>query len=337
MSGTVPYLVIAGNELLLSNEAIERAYSRIENPTTDKNPTCRALDIILLPSRLYDPRDTDMFRTFQKIFLNTRVYFESSFDAKIWAPDSNGLHARSRGLPSQLEILSDFHNQMVEALRQFAWGNTSKAWTMLRTTFDMIDRLVGIQHHRLFSDLLGVLLLTQQQRHPDAPALDAALREWLLQAARRSLPLNDPRRQFFEYLACVPLETVSHLYRAFDQQGRALWHARMKDNEIEAYYSYNQASFPRADRGRFYSLFEEKGIGKIRDILRYVDTHFGMDNTETFCLWHTALQYLFITSQYREMAIIADELCVRLIPFKNGWDHSRPKQLNHDAAMSFYL
>lgn len=135
----------------------------------------------------------------------------------------------------------------------------------------------------------------------------------------------------------APLESIHHLYLTFDRQCRQLWSSKVKDNEIESYYSYNQSSFPRADQGGFYSLFEGKTIAEISDILSHGDTQFGFYSTEAICLWHTALQFFSSTEQYEDMVFISQKLCVRLEKFKDRWDHNLPEQLNHDAAMSFYL
>ncbi|KAL3468132.1 hypothetical protein BJX64DRAFT_283015 [Aspergillus heterothallicus] len=332
-------LVVAGNEFLLKNEDIDKSYARVKNPETvsDELPSRRPLIIIQTPSQLDALRQPEDFRNLQQLIFNTRVHFDSSFEANLWAPDERGVHARSRKLRKELEVLSDMHNQFVEAYRQFKSGQTRKGWAMVRSTFELSDQIVQLQHHRLFPDLLGILLVLQQRSCPDAPGLDGILRRHLCLFAKARLPKNDPRRQFFEFIMRAPLDSIHHLYLIFDRQCRQLWSSKVKGNEIESYYSYNQASFPRADRGRFYSLFEGRAIGDIYNMLDSGDRQFGPYSTEAICLWHTALQFFASNEQYEEMSSISMRLCVRLERFKERWDFSRPPQLNHDAAMSFYL
>lgn len=337
-SETFDCLVIAGSELLLKNDDIDNSYARVRNPEHVKgNPTRRPLIVIRMPSQLNALRQPEVFRNLQRLIFNTRVYFDSSFDANLWAPDERGVYARSPELRDELLILSGMHNQFVEACRQFKSRNTRNGWAMVRSTFELNDQIVQIRHHRLFPDLLAVLLLLQQRGYPEAPGLDGVLRENLCLLARARLPENDPRRQFFEFIMLAPLESIHHLYLAFDSQCRQLWSSKVKDNEIVSYYSYNQASFPRADRGAFYSLFEGKTIPEICEIVSEGDRQFGSYSTEAICLWHTALQYLSSAERYDDMAYLSRNLCVRLEQFKDWWNHNLPEQLNRDAAMTFYL
>lgn len=330
--------MIAGNELLLKNANIDRSYARVKNPgDVKKGPTRRSLIIVQIPSRPNYLRQSEVFRVFQRLIFNTRVHFDSSFDANLWAADERGVHARSPELRRELKILSDMHNKFVEACKQLESGNTYRGWVIIRSTFELNDRIVRIQHHRLFPDLLGVLLLLQQRGSPAAPGLDHLLRKDLCNWARVYLPGNDPRRQFFELIMLAPLESIHHLYLTFDSQCRELWNSNIQDNEIGSYYSYNQASFPRADRGNFYSLFERKTVFEICDLLGRGDERFGFYSTEAFCLWHTALQYFCSAELYDYMAYVSAKLCGRLKNFTDRWDHSLPTQLNHDAAMTFYL
>ncbi|KAJ6069433.1 hypothetical protein N7499_011320 [Penicillium canescens] len=283
--------VIAGNELLLKNVDIDRSYARVKKPEhVKKEPTRRSLLVVQIPSKPNYLRQSDIFRLFQRLIFNTRVHFDSSFDAKLCAPDARGVHARSPELREELKTLSNMHNNFVEACKLFKSGNIHRGWTIVRSTFELNDRIVRIQHHRLFPDLLGILLLLQQNGCPEALDLVKILRKDLREWARSQLPGNDPRRQFFEFILLAPLESVHHLYLIFDSQCRQLWNSNVKDSDVGTYYSYNQASFPRADRGRFYSLFEGKTVFEICDILGSGDKRFGFYSTEAFCLWHTALQ-----------------------------------------------
>ncbi|KAL3473104.1 hypothetical protein BJX99DRAFT_272445 [Aspergillus californicus] len=331
-------LVIAGNELLVKNKDIDKSYARVPDPESVKNkPTRRPFIVIQVPSELRFLCEADDFRNFQRLIFNTRVHFDSSFEANLWAPDERGVHARSPELQEELKILSNMHNKFVEACKQFKSGNTRQGWAMVRSAFELSDRIVHIRHHRLFPDLLGILLLLQQRGYPEAPGLDAILREHLALLARVHLLKNDPRRQFFEFIMLAPLQSVHHLCLIFDAQCRQLWSSNVKGNEIESYYSYNQASFPRAVRGDFYSLFQGKTLHEFSDILSDGDNKFGLYSTEALCLWHTALQYFASTENHDDMAYLSDRLCVRLEKFKDRWDHNLPAQLNHDAAMGFYL
>ncbi|KAL4931346.1 uncharacterized protein BDV17DRAFT_288894 [Aspergillus undulatus] len=309
------YMVIAGNELLIRKGDIDKTYACIKVPENVKIPTRRSLIIIQMPSEINALRQPEVFRNFQRLIFNTRVHFDSSFEANLWAPDERGVHARRPELRGELEVLSDMHNQFNEACKQFKLGNAGKGWAMVRTTFELNPRIVQIHHHRLFPDLLGILLLLQQHGLGAAPGLDS----------------------FFELIMLAPLDSIHHLYLTFDGQCRQLRNSKVRDNDIRSYYSYNQASFPRADQGEFYSLFKRKTVREICGILGKADEQFGAYSTEAFCLWHTALQYLSSTEQYEDMAYVSGNLCVRLEGFKYRWDHSQPKQLNSDAAMSFYL
>lgn len=320
-SEVLNYLVIAGNEQLLGKMDIEKAYARIKDPEKVlREPTRRSLVIISMPFQLNILCQPEIFRNFQQLLFNTRVYFDSSFEANLWAPDERGIHARTPRLRAELKMLSNMHNKFVEALKQFHMGDASKGSAIVRTAFQLNERIVQIHHHRLFPDLLGILLLIQQRGHAEAPGLDALLRTELFLSARSFLPENDPRRLFFEFIMRVPSESIRHLYLVFDVHCREIWKSMTKDNEIESYYSYNQASFPRADRGDFYSLFEKKTVQEICGILSTADSRFGVYSSETFCLWHTALQYLFITERYDDMSSASKTICVRLEQFKDRWD-----------------
>lgn len=331
-------MIIAGNELLLRTRDIEKSYARFTDPDNVKSvPTRRSLLIIQVPSELSSLHQPDVFRNFQRLIFNTRVHFDSSFEANLWAPDERGIHARNPQLRKELQILSDMHNQFVEAFKQFKSGNMRRGWVIVRSTFELSGQVVRMQHHRLFPDLLGILLLLQRRGYREAPGLDGLLREHLCLMARVHLPYNDPRRQFFEFIRLVPLESIRHQYLMFDSQCRQLWSSKVTGNSIESYYSYNQASFPRMDRGQFYSLFEGKSIAEILNILSDGDRLFGVYSTEAICLWHTALQYFTSNERHDDMGYVANRLCVRFQRFKDGWDHNLPAQLNHDTAMSFFL
>lgn len=111
--------------------------------------------------------------------------------------------------------------------------------------------------------------------------------------ARKALSPNDPRRIMLECLRKLDLDQICHIYLAFDAYCRRLWMSKVKHDIMKAYFSYNQASFPRADVGEFYSLYNGMALDGIENILARVDLELGSYSTETFCLWHTAIEYLW--------------------------------------------
>jgi hypothetical protein len=141
----------------------------------------------------------------------------------------------------------------------------------------------------------------------------------------------------FEALHNLPLDSDGHLYLAFDAYCRHLWMSRVAQEEFKAHYSYNQASFPRADPGGFYDFYRGKSLNDITATLESADRDLGLYSHEMFCVWHTAIRYLWKEEKYRDMAGLCRRLCWRLELLGDGYDYSQQRQLNLDASLTFYL
>ncbi|KAE8362770.1 hypothetical protein BDV27DRAFT_131048, partial [Aspergillus caelatus] len=56
----------------------------------------------------------------------------------------------------------------------------------------------------------------------------------------------------FESLTTLPLDATGHLYLSFDVYCRHIWKSRTGLDNVKAWYSCNQASFPRVDPAGFF-------------------------------------------------------------------------------------
>ncbi|KAL4978725.1 hypothetical protein BDW66DRAFT_157944 [Aspergillus desertorum] len=261
--------------------------------------------------------DPITFKNFQYLLFTTRVHFESCFDTGEWGPDHNGLYARSPELKAQLVDLSKLHNKVFRALKQLEQNNDGRARELLKSA----------------SDILGILLMVQRA---GKERLQQSIAADLVSLAREDLSLNDPRRLMFECLEKLDFDQLCPIYLAFDAYCRSLWMKRAGDDYIKAYFSYNQARFPRADAGEFYSLYRGRTVVGIEHILSRVDMELGRYSHETMTLWHTAMEYLWSEGQYVEMGYICHRLSGRLQHWR-GLDYVQDPQLNHDVSTTFLL
>lgn len=129
-----------------------------------------------------------------------------------------------------------------------------------------------------------------------------------------------------------------HLPMAFDAYCRHLWMTRLGSSDMKAYYSYNQASFPRAEPGEFYEKFQGKQPDQMLTMLEKVDDDLGRYSSATFCLWHTAIHYLFQEGRYSD----SEDLCHKLAKRVLGSEELDPQlfhhgQLSFDVAKTFHL
>ena len=109
------------------------------------------------------------------------------------------------------------------------------------------------------------------------------------------------------------MDSTGDLYVAFDAYCRHLWMSRADTDGIKAYYSYNQASFPRADTGSFYDLYTRKTLADTCLILEKVDKDFGVDNYARFTMWHTAIRCFLAEEKYSEAEQVSRRLCSELL------------------------
>jgi hypothetical protein len=332
--------LVFGDDVLLNNGKLEERFAEFGLPALDDQYQIpRVVMFIYLPFNFAMLDDPTVFRNFRRLLFFTRVHFETSFERRVWEADDRGLYARSAELRAGLSRLSDLHNEVVAALKQFREKKPRVARNILRDVFAHNASVVMTSHHRQISDVLAVLLLVLRAGFNDVYL-------WLIcdiiHLARRLIPQNDPRRVMFEFLETLPRGPdshvqLSHLYFAFDAYCRHIWMSKMGGNNFKAYISYNQASFPRADPGGFYEFFEGKDLGTITAILASADEQLGPTSHETFLLWHTALRLFLSNGRSTEMVTLAQSLCLRLHPFTQQWDQTRPRQLYLDSALSYYL
>ncbi|KAL4786486.1 hypothetical protein BJX76DRAFT_355035 [Aspergillus varians] len=330
-------LAFAGDVLLNNNRILRH---NIRRKSTDKESSIhdgRHITWFYLPFKFTAISDPAIFKNFQELLFTTRIHFESSFISGKWAPDHKGLYARSTTLRAQLAELSTLHNRVSDALNQHKAGERKRSNMQIAAAFRLHRSIVGIDHHRQLPDILAILVLMWRHGHKE---LQRSMAEDLAVCARISLLPNDPRRIMFECMTKLDLDQVSHVYLAFDTYCRHLWMAwisRMKHDTMKAYFSYNQASFPRADPGGFYSLFQGMTLGGVLNILERIDRELGKYSHECFILWHTAIRYLWSEKMYLEMAFVSDRLCKRVNQLGVGFDYTQHRQLNFDASLTFYL
>ncbi|KAF4257358.1 hypothetical protein LV164_007918 [Aspergillus fumigatus] len=268
LRGTWDCLVLA-SDVLLDNIEVEKHYKRRErHQQKTKLPNRRVLTFIPLNFDLDSLSRPDTVKNFQQLLFSTRVHFETSFDSGRWAADDRGLYARSADLRAGLTALSKLHNLIYHALGQFRIGRNERAGTLLRTAFLNLKTVVQIHHHRQFPDILAILRLLQQDGHDKIQHL---LAEFLVHWSRLVLSHNEPRRMMFEALQKLPIDSKGHLYLAFDAYCRHLWMSKVAQDGCKAHYSYNQASFPRADPGGFYDFYRGKSLNDITATLESAD------------------------------------------------------------------
>jgi hypothetical protein len=216
-------------------------------------------------------------------------------------------------------------------------GENDSSKAQIRAASLLFQPVVRSHHHRQFPDLLAILLLVRKSGNKE---LQHLILHGLSYEAERTLTKNDPRRIMFECVKLLDMDQICHLYLAFDTYCRALWMewmSKVKHDTVKAYYSYNQASFPRADVGDFYSLYNGMSLDGIQTVLASADQELGSLSTETFTLWHTALRYLWNRESYLEMAFLSQCLCDRMTQLGASFDYNEHRQLNLDGTLTFYL
>lgn len=287
---------------------------------------------ISLPFTITAPSNPTTFRTFQYLLFTTRIHFESSFDNGTWAPNHRGLYARGPGLRDEVGGLSKLHNRVFYALRHFKKGQNDQAQELLQDAFALHRSVVRYSHHRQIPDILAILLMVWRAGNK---RLQHAIRDDLVTLAAQSLPQNDPRSLMLECLGRLDLDQIRPLYLAFDAYCRSLWMERAAGSDIAAYVSYNQARFPRADEGGFYTLYKGMTFVGIQNTLARVDVELEPFSHENMLLWHTALEYLWSRGKFTEMACICAHLSQRIHQLGTEFDYTQNQQLNHDASTTF--
>ncbi|KAL2863364.1 uncharacterized protein BJX67DRAFT_374565 [Aspergillus lucknowensis] len=315
------YRLIFAGDVLQNNEKIEERWKRIDdavkaNPKVSDRRLYYSLCVdVNLTAALHDP---DAFRNFQHLLFTTRVHFESSFSHGTWALNHQGLYARTTELRQQLTDLSRFHNTISHALNEMNGIKPERGRALWETASTMHRTIVQNSHHRQFPDIVGILLVAWRDGNEQ---LQQSIRDDLVRLARTTLAENEPRRIMFECLERLDLTQIAPLYIAYDSYCRALWMSKVQGDPVKAYYSYNQASFPRAEAGQFYSLFQGMDLRGIQVILDRMEMELGPLTHEALC----------------EMDCITRQLCDRVDRLGMDFDYNQDRQLNLDAAMTFIL
>ncbi|KOC07190.1 hypothetical protein AFLA70_71g003842 [Aspergillus flavus AF70] len=268
--------LVFANDVLVDNLHVEQSCQRKKGYRGQPAQTHdKYLTFVHLPFEFRALSQPVKFKSIQQLLFYARVHFDVSFEAGRWAPDSRGLYARNATLKADLAVLSSMHNKVSHALSQFKAENPERGLRMIQDTFQYHKSIVQNHHHRQFSDILAILLLIQRAGLSHGEAIVRSL----VTIARGALPQNDPRRFMFESLMDLPLDSTGHLYLAFDTYCRYLWKSKTGPEDFKTYYSYNQASFPRAEPVGFFGFFQEKDWVKITYILgeadRELDLSFG--------------------------------------------------------------
>ncbi|KAL4982538.1 hypothetical protein BDW68DRAFT_195218 [Aspergillus falconensis] len=330
--------LVFADGVLQDNEEIIRHCDRRKHDPKERSKL-RQIRYLWFPFRITALSDLPAFKNFQYLLFTTRVHFESCFESGEWAPDDKGLYARSPDLKAQLVVLNKVHNTVFRALKQLEQGHSSRAEELLQTASGFYQSLVEYRHHRQLPDILGLLLMVRRAGNEE---LQRSIAADLVSFARQALPRNDPRRLMFESLEQLRLESLAldrlcPLYLAYDAYCRALWRERAGNDYIKAYFSYNQARFPRADAGEFYSLFQGMSFEGIKSILARVDVELERYSHANLTLWHTAMEYLWSQANYREMRYFCERLNKRVQRLGAAFDYSRDPQLNHDVSTTLLL
>ncbi|KAJ0414182.1 hypothetical protein BJY00DRAFT_295574 [Aspergillus carlsbadensis] len=331
------YCLIFAGDVLQNNEEIEERWKRIDdavkaNPKASDRRLYYSLCVdVNITAALHDP---DAFRNFQHLLFTTRVHFESCFSHGTWALNHQGLYARSTDLRQQLTNLSRFHNTISHALNEMNGIKPERGRALWETASTMHRAIVQNSHHRQFPDIVGILLLAWRDGNEQ---LQQSIRDNLVRLARTTFAENEPRKIMFECLERLDLTQVAPLYIAYDSYCRALWMSKVQGDPVKAYYSYNQASFPRAEAGQFYSLFQGMDLHGIQVILDRMEMELGPLTHEAVTLRHTAIRLLWNEKRLWEMDRVTRQLCDRVDRLGMNFDYNKDRQLNLDAAMTFIL
>ncbi|GAT22498.1 hypothetical protein RIB2604_01505320 [Aspergillus luchuensis] len=329
------HCLIFQNGVLQDNHDIaQHSRRKQKEPKKKKKATSSKTKRISLPFNITALSNPSTFRDFQYLLFATRIHFECSFDTGKWAPNHQGLYARSPDFQAQVMVLSKLHNRIFHALKHLREGQNDKAQELLQETFPLHRSVVRCSHHRQIPDILGILVMVWRSGNKK---LQHSIRDDLVALAAQSLPQNDPRRLMLESLGRLDLDQIRPLYLAFDAYCRSLWMERASGSIIKAYISYNQAHFPRTDEGGFYSLYEGMTLGSIQNTLAQVDAELERYSHENMLLWHTAIQYLWSRRRYTEMSYICAHLSKRINQLGTDFDYTQNRQLNQDAATTFLL
>ncbi|KAL2864028.1 uncharacterized protein BJX67DRAFT_374185 [Aspergillus lucknowensis] len=261
--------------------------------------------------RQEDPRKKS--RHLQYFFLNARIDLESSFNSEKWGPDNQGLYARDQEFRKELRKLSNLHNHMFYAIKRFKDGQNEQGQKLLESAFALHPSRDGSRalQHAITVDLA---ILVDQTLQP-----------------------SDPRRLMLQCLNRLSLDDIRPLYLAFDAFSRYIWIKRAGADHVKAYISYNQARFPRADAGEFYSLFTWMAWAGVEDMLVRVDAELGQYSHEAILLWQTAIEFSASKGRYDDMRLICQRLCERFLLHGRALDTNQKQQLNCDAAITFLL
>lgn len=354
-------LLVTANGLLLNINDIEdyckRTGINIQSITCrdQQHPTTRRqLFFVRLPFEFHTLNDPEVFRDFQRMLWLAGVHFHSCFDSGKWTADGNGLYNRDDSHIADLAELSRLHNGLVDAIqkkkindehiKKFGDDGGDGDGTLWQALTNLAKRnlaqIVTTDHHRQMPDILGIIRMLQMSGHA---AIQSELCDQLQQNVDKYLGSGDPRRKLFHHLSKLPdgmqWDPEGHIPQAFDAYCRDIWMTKLgtgDTNGMKPYYSYNQATFPRADPGRFYEKFHNKKVGEIIAILEGVDREMGLYESPTFCLWHTAINYLHEDPDKAGFQRVSSRLAERVSNPKEGviFDHG---QLNFDAAQTLYF
>jgi len=346
-----PMLLILVDGILASAVKAQSYLKRTKKSTSHKmggghmlQTTERTILVIPLQfdySRLNDP---DIFRLVREILWLANVQFTDSFDKGIWKRDRDGLYNRGDAMRADLTQLSWLHNNVVDAIERYKREPGDGRQLLKQLVSRPSDQIVTTHHHRQIGDILSIIRLLQR----DLPEAEVTGNEGiqnefcttLRELAEEKLDANDPRRRLLESLSELPQnqnwDPEGHFLVAFDTCCRHLWTARLDkdENDIKVLYSYNQASIPRAEVGKFYERFRGRKT-EILTVLKQMDIALGQFRTETFCIWHTAIRSLLAEERYADAEETSSELVKRILEP----EEFRPYigQLNHDVATSFFL
>ncbi|KIW98883.1 uncharacterized protein Z519_00546 [Cladophialophora bantiana CBS 173.52] len=348
-------LLVVANHVLLNPQTIERYRQKNSNSLHEtisqgRPPQPRRHPMVVpLPFEFRMLNDPDSFKCFRRMLWLVSVHFTSCFDTRKWTNDENGLYNRHDVFRSDLTQLSRLHNILFDAINQHnkKEKDSKREWTLIRDAFWSLDQIVKTNHHRQLPDILGIIHMLKKGWQPREhvslhDTIHFKLCQQLNSLAEVYLEGNDPRRKLIALLKRMLEEQewnekLGYVLHAFDTYCRRLWMDRLGRNDIKAYYSYNQASFPRSESepGEFYEKFQGKQLSEILRLLTEVDGELGRYSHPTFCLWHTALSYLFQEKRYSDAEVVCQELSKRIL-HPEGDQTFDDGQLNFDSAKTMY-
>ncbi|KAL2782349.1 hypothetical protein BJX66DRAFT_216540 [Aspergillus keveii] len=323
-------------DVLFENAEIENLCKRQEIPVQEpQSEARREVWFFDLPFDFITLQNPIEFKHFQRLLLYAKIHFEDSFDHGHWAPDHRGLYARSPMLQLELKKLSRQHNLIFDALKKFENDYESEALALIEGARATYEDIVLNTHHRQIHDVLAIMLMLRRAKKDE---LQRSMAHDLDNLAKARLPDADPRRQMFACLRELQPDAIEHCYVAFVLYCRKLW-AQKVGQGYKASYSYSQASFPRVKQPEFYTLYEGKELEEIRNILTHVDASLHTYSSETFCLWLTALNYLWDEAKYEDLKKLAKVLCCRIgsMPQEYIGCGLSEHQLGLDATQAYYL